>query len=334
MVAFPSDAASRWSGEWIGWENYPRFWAQVVNWTITETNQSPLEAQITLLPDGQTRVLVDARTQEGAFLNNLTLDAAVLAPDNTTIPLTLQQIAPGQYAGTFTPTGEGAYFVAVNGQTANEDPLQQVTGWVLSYSPEYIQSASGRPLLEQIATTTGGQDMTLTPENAFIHRGELRTAGAPIAPWLLALVAILLLLDIAVRRLIVTRSDLQRLRAYVFPVANDQTQERLSTLMDARNRARERTETESRPVDGPTPYVPRVPRIPSRPSREERETTPLQTRPTAPTSLQAPPPPKPAAPFKEEPNASTDTPIKPAQTGENTVGNLLKKRRDDNQSKR
>lgn len=337
VVAFTSDAASRWSTEWVGWENYPRFWAQVVNWTITETNQSPLEAQISLLPDGQARVLVDARTQEGAFLNNLALEAAVLAPDNSSIPLTLQQIAPGQYEGIFTPSGEGAYFVAVNGQTTEADPLQQVTGWVLSYSPEYVQSASGRPLLEQIATITGGEDMTLTPENAFIHRGELRTAGAPIAPWLLALAAILLLADIAVRRLIITRSDLQRLRAYLFPVSIDQAQERMTSLMDARNRARERTgtEVESRPVDAPTPDAPRVPRIPSRPSREERMTSsPMQTPTATPTRTQAPsaPPSKPVAPMKEEPKTG-DTPITPAQTGENTVGNLLKKRRDD-QSKR
>lgn len=343
VVAFTGDASSRWGAEWVGWDNYPRFWTQVVNWTITETNQSPLEAQVTLLPDGQARVLVDARTTEGAFLNNLTLNAAVLAPDNTSLPLTLQQIAPGQYEGLFTPSGEGAYFVAVNGQMADASPIQQVTGWVLSYSAEYVQSASGAPLLAQIAQITGGENMSQTPENAFIHRGELRTAGAPIAPWLLALAAVLLVLDIAVRRLIITRSDLQRLRAFLFPAPVETTQERMSSLIDARNRARERTDGEPR-LD---PEEPRVPRIPSRPSRDAlptqeppRMTPPLadqNTAPVPPKTADVPrptPPQRPAAkpveaPLRDVPPPSQDTPITPAQTGETTVGNLLKKRRSD-----
>ncbi len=338
VVAFTSDAASRWGAEWVGWANYPRFWAQVVNWTITETNQSPLEVQVTLMPDGQARVLVDARTVDGAFLNNLTLNGAILAPDNTSLPLTLAQIAPGQYAGTFTPPAEGAYFIAVNGQTVEASPLQQVTGWVLSYSPEYVQSASGRTLLSQIATITGGQDLTQTPADAFIHRGELRTAGASIAPWLLTLAALLLVLDIAVRRLIVTRSDVQRLRHYFFPAQVMETQERMNSLMEARNRARERTgvEADSRPTD--TPDVPRVPRIPSRPSREALSDS--SQAPAQGTMYRAPTPPAnadivapKAAPLKDAPPAQ-DTPITPAQTRENTVGNLLKKRRDGRQDKR
>lgn len=33
-VAFTSDAKSRWAKDWIGWDQYRRFWQQMVRWTL------------------------------------------------------------------------------------------------------------------------------------------------------------------------------------------------------------------------------------------------------------------------------------------------------------
>src|SRR5579859_4332442 len=105
-VAWTSDATGRWSKNWVSWDNFVRFWAQVVRWTINTTAQSNVEVRVN--PNGaQTSVTVDAQTQAGAFLNGLAMQVNVVAPDGTTQALTLAQVAPGQYTGTFVPTTEG-----------------------------------------------------------------------------------------------------------------------------------------------------------------------------------------------------------------------------------
>lgn len=244
-VAFTSDATAHWATNWITWEGFVRFWAQVVGWTMTESAENNIETRITLT-DGRARIVVDARDAAGAFLNNLTLEATVLDPDNQARTVTLQQIAPGRYEGIFTPSGEGAYFVAIDGQgMMNNAPVtfREVNGWVMSYSAEYLQSGTDERLLATLATTTGGQSLANNPQAVFAHTAEFRTAAAPAAPWLLLLAVLLLLPDIAVRRLIISRSDLQRLWLYFMgeDTGSILQAERLSALKDVRARAREKT---------------------------------------------------------------------------------------------
>jgi len=75
-------------------------------------------------------------------------------------------------------------------------------------------------------------------------------------PWLLLVAVALLPFDIAVRRLVVTRRDLQHAREAIFGAAADAVQapsERLSTLMAAKGRAQERTAEQA--VDSPASTV-------------------------------------------------------------------------------
>ncbi|MEM6530724.1 MAG: hypothetical protein AAF653_20670, partial [Chloroflexota bacterium] len=78
------------------------------------------------------------------------------------------------------------------------------------------------------------------------HTLQAQAASSPIWMQLLITALLLLPLDIAVRRLVVTRRDLVRLWDAVFGVASAataETSERMSSLMSARERAREQIET-------------------------------------------------------------------------------------------
>ncbi len=246
-VAFTSDATSRWATNWIDWDGYSRFWAQVVDYSITENARNNIETRVVMRDDRAT-VIIDARDEDGAFLNNLQMQTRIIAPDNSTQVLTVQQTAPGRYAATFTPTSEGSYFVGINAQGRASDgtptSFNEITGWVMSYSPEYVNAAPNENLLAQLAQITDGQDLGDNPTAVFAALTEPRTAIAPIAPWLLLAALILLPFDIAVRRLMITRRDIDRLRAALFgSQLGAAHQERMSSLMQARQRARQRTQS-------------------------------------------------------------------------------------------
>lgn len=69
--------------------------------------------------------------------------------------------------------------------------------------------------LGQIASLTGGGNLANEPATAFLHNLSDQRASQPIFDWLLALAALLLVLDVALRRIVITRSDLDMMRAWL-----------------------------------------------------------------------------------------------------------------------
>ncbi|MBZ0300784.1 MAG: VWA domain-containing protein [Anaerolineae bacterium] len=249
-VAFTSDATSRWAANWVTWADFTRFWSQAVRWTITEGTSNNLESRV-LLEGEQARLVVDARDDAGNFLNGLDLQASIVDPSLQANQLKLRQVAPGRYEALFDPGSEGAYFLGISGQgTLNGSPrqLRQTTGWVLSYSAEYDVQARGANvnLLNEIAQMTNGRDMRDDTALPFVHNLVARNAFTPLWPWLLLTALLLLPVDIAQRRLIITRSDLRRARLALFgnrgAAVAEGPSERLSSLIGAKERGRQRAE--------------------------------------------------------------------------------------------
>ncbi len=242
VVAWTSDASSRWANEWVAWDDFSRFWGQAVNWSINAGANNNLETRITM-EDKQARIVVDARDNAGQFLDGLLLRSAILDPGGGSRRIALQQTAPGRYEATFEPKNEGAYFLTIDGSAQldeTETALTDLNGWVLSYSPEYIPRESDDKLLAQIAQVTGGGDLEAEPTDAFAHNLGERQAATGVWQNLVLLALVLLPFDIAIRRLIITRSDLDRLRSHLTGRQSD-TQlrsERVQTLLNVRSRSR------------------------------------------------------------------------------------------------
>ncbi|MBI1277368.1 MAG: VWA domain-containing protein [Anaerolineaceae bacterium] len=246
-VAFTSDATARWGANWVSWSDFVRFWDQAVRWTITEGTTNNLESRV-VMEGEQARLIVDARDNNGAFLNGLNLQFSLVDPNGNPNLQTLQQVAPGRYEATFAPNAEGAYLLSVQGNNPADQSLKltQTTGWVMSYSAEYDRSkrSDGTALLKSLGDLTGGRSLVDDNGAVFSHNLRANVAGTSISPLLLLIAMLLLPFDIAVRRLIVTRTDLLKLRQALFGrvQAVEATSERMSTLLDAKQRARTRTD--------------------------------------------------------------------------------------------
>lgn len=318
-VAFTSDATARWGASWVTWDNFTRFWSQAVRWTITEGASNNLETRV-LMEGEQARVVVDARDDAGNFLNGLDLNAAVVDPLLVSSTIRLRQVAPGRYEALFTPEQEGAYFLGVSGQTElNAQPLtiSQTTGWVMSYSPEYDiqQRGANLNLLHNIGELTNGRDMSEDPSLPFEHNLQAQNARTPLWPWLLLAAMLLLPFDVAVRRLIITRSDLQRLRMAIrgrVPTPESPS-ERLSGLLGAKERGRQRAEEAGAPSDT----------IGTLRANRDRTRTEREGQPAA----------QPSPKRDREVSYRPSTRSIPRTEGENVAEALLKKRRSRDQDK-
>ena len=192
------------------------------------------------------RLTVDARRGDNTFLNDLTMEANLVAPDGTVTALTLPQVAPGRYETDFTPEQEGAYLVRVTGTAAGEEEavVAQTTGWVLGYSPEYRQLETNFALLQALADVTGGRNVGDDPAGVFEHSLPSEATTRPVWPWLTLLAVVLLPVDIALRRLVITQRDLARAWAATFgrwqrPQTSlvQERQAQVSRLFEAKRRA-------------------------------------------------------------------------------------------------
>ena len=267
-LAWTSDATGRWAQEWVRWGGFATFWNQAARWTFGGQQAGGLAAAVRL--DGErARLTVDAQDESGAFRNDLALTANVVGATGETETLTLRPVAPGRYEATFTPQTEGAYFIGV-GTTADGRPptadgedassssgqpsavggLQTTAGWVLGYSPEYADLTGNPALLASLAAQTGGRALDTAegsgpgPAAVFAHDLEAAPAAQPIWPWLTLLATLLLPLDVAARRLTLTRQDWARvwgrITNYELRIRNEEAEpergERLAQLLRAKEK--------------------------------------------------------------------------------------------------
>jgi uncharacterized membrane protein len=264
-VAWTSDATGRWGLDWVGWDGFPTFWAQMVRWTISQSRASQVEMSV-VYQNEQARLLVDARDSDGRYLNQLEMTANVVAPTGQVETVSLRQQAPGRYEASFQPQLEGAYFIRLAGEDeAAGVVVGQTAGWVLGYSPEYRQREPDVALLERLAALTGGRDVAGNSAAVFERAPQVQSSSRPVWNWLTLLALLLLPLDIGLRRLVITRQDVARARAALFgrlrPAAapSPAQTEQVSRLFAAKQRAatpRRGPETDEPAVTPPATATP------------------------------------------------------------------------------
>ena len=199
VIAWTSDVSNRWSSNWLGQEQtFEPFWASVVKRTIRPPEDSNRQVSVSLSGD-QATIRLDAQsgaegTAERQYVNFLPTTASVTSPRGAVLQIPLPQVAPGQYQATLPAPAEGVYTVQVS-----EDDATQSAGFVVPYSPEYRDLGVNTDALALLASTTGGHAISSASEAL---ARDLPAAGAPrpVWPWLLALCAMCLVLDVGVRR--------------------------------------------------------------------------------------------------------------------------------------
>lgn len=297
-AAWTSDFKGKWAAELVQWDGFARFTAQLAAWLVPPVEEEGLSAQVSQQEQGSLLHL-NVTDPQGNPFNNLKASALVILPDLQTQEIPLKQVGAGQYEALAQFDEPGTYLVTLSAKDDIHPVGQITTGLVVPYSPEYRAGTLNLDLLERLSaltrpeqTAAGESGAVEQPQDVFAHNLPATAGSRELWQALLVIAALLFPLDVAVRRLNITRRDLAQARARVGtqlaawrgsaarPAGGPR---RLETLFQARNRARAR----SAPPPSPDGSVqePAVKPAQSNTASSDQEKPPAQAAPSSQDSL-------------------------------------------------
>lgn len=202
-VAFPADVKNRWAERWLRWPGFARFWHRVV--AFARRRERDASRLVLEREAGRVRVVLGAR-RDAAFANGLQPTAEVaefpagglaVAPP---LHLHLEQTAPGRYEQSFAVAPDSAYDVQVEFDGDDGATVTRSLAGSYDYSDELIVGPADDALLRVVAAQTGGR-FAPPPEALLDAVGAVRGTPTGLWPYFLLAAAVLLVVDIAVRRL-------------------------------------------------------------------------------------------------------------------------------------
>jgi uncharacterized membrane protein len=198
-AAFTSDAKPKWAVLWLRWQEFNKFWAQLTRWTLRTGTRSDTVATVDR-HDGMGEVSVEAIDAKGEFINFLEAQVGVVTPDKRRAVAELEQVAPGRYRGRFPAPEEGVYLVGTVEHRGEQIVGSQLAGLVVPYAPEYRYLGVDEALLRELAEITGGGALS-EPRDVFIRARRRSRLSVELWPWLVGCAAVMLLPEIALRRI-------------------------------------------------------------------------------------------------------------------------------------
>lgn len=202
VAAFTADA-SNWSRDWIAAGAFDSMWSRIAQSISRPAGGSDVELS-TVITDGRLEARLTAADSDGNPLDALTVRSTIYTPSGEAVPVVLDQVAPGEYAGSIPAPQAGNYIAVVRPSGADGPMLPALGGTTQTSSLEHRRLQSDRSRVVQIAEAAGGSVLdaaSLTPA-AFFDRStiEPRRAESPLRDELLIIAITLLLLDVAARR--------------------------------------------------------------------------------------------------------------------------------------
>jgi hypothetical protein len=229
----------------------------------------------------------------------------VISPKGDRQLVRLEQTGPGHYESRF-PTKEiGAYSLNLMDVRDGKVAGQQFLGASVNYSPEFNSTEPNIHLLQQLAETSGGKILPMTPatsaDNPFLHDRKKTFQPRDLWEALLKLAICLFPLDVGVRRIQIDREEWLKatatLRRWILfwrgkprPIEADES---LTALLARRDEVRSKTPTA---VTAPAPDLFQ----PTRPAEFPLADSPLPRREASVVMESAP-----QAESKAEPPAGT-----------------------------
>jgi len=207
-VAFTSDLSNRWGKDWILWEHYGRFTAQMIKWAQRKETQK--SAFATIGRRGEKGIFaVDIITDNHRFVNHLDLNVTVLLPAGNDQTFSLNQVAPGRYESAFPAEQIGAYFFSVFGSDDDPAGIPQVFGFGIPHTDEFSHTGANEKLLEDLASKTNGRLLSIdnVPTDLFVGNTGSQDSGIPLWPYFALAFLLLLVVDVVTRKLLDLSSE-------------------------------------------------------------------------------------------------------------------------------
>lgn len=203
VVVFTSDAKTRWAGQWTEWPGYEDFWRRLARHAMREP--TPTGFALSVRPQlGQSRVTLDATDLSGGYRNGLVCRLKIHGAGEVTAEVTMRQIAPGRYVALIDTPRAGDYTLecVISDEAGVLDRINR--GLSVDYSPELQSAATNVDLLKAVAEISGGK-FAIASADVFTPDGRVALRPARLWSGLLILAALLLVIDVTLRRVALCR---------------------------------------------------------------------------------------------------------------------------------
>jgi Ca-activated chloride channel homolog len=198
-VAFTSDAKARWAAEWLSWPGYSKFWAQLVRHAMRKSDAKGVAVEVAQR-GGRATLTLDAIDPAGRFVNAAETEMTLIDPQLGSKKLPLAQTAPGRYVADFETPLSGPYHLELTQKANGQVLYQQSRGISVGYSDELRLKPTNETLLKSIAEASGGK-YQIAATDVFAATGRTARRPMPLWPWLVTAAALVLVLDVALRRI-------------------------------------------------------------------------------------------------------------------------------------
>ena len=237
-LAFTSDAQARWASRWVPWGGFGPFWSQVTRSISRRTTTNRYQMTVKNRA-GKAILEVTATDSLGNPVNQSDAKVRISAPDGSSKEVALSQTAPGEYKSEFEADRMGSYILTIAEKSGTTGAQVSSSGFSVPYPPEYRTTRPNKPLLAEVAKTTGGKELT-DPKQAL---RAIKNPGASISelwPLFVLIAAVLLPLDIAIRRIALPIGEILNLARRAIPNRKDspvtQQEQIVGRLQQAKNR--------------------------------------------------------------------------------------------------
>ena len=198
-TAWTSDATARWLSQWIEWEGYVDFWGAVVRDVLPAGRENP---PATFVSEG----LASGQSRSPGGRTRCHRHCPGANPERRGCRRSDEPHRCRQLRRLGAPGRGGAYWVAVTVANPDGSQITSSSGAVSAYEEEFAFREPDPTLGSDIVELTGGR---LNPEPpAVFDAAPVRgRAEVSIWPWLVVAALSLFLIDVALRRLVLSVGD-------------------------------------------------------------------------------------------------------------------------------
>jgi len=197
VIAFMSDAKSRWSAPWVRWSAFGTLWPQMVR----DASHRDRTVRAGVRPgngEGETIVYYDVlgNADNPAAALNVSGPPHILVevPGEASRKVSLEETSPGHYEARI-PAGQGGLYRIVSGSSELILPEAGFYREAEEMKPQAVNTA----LLSEISRVTGGR-IHPSMDQLLNDKGSLVRERKPLWPYWLILALVLNLLEVALRK--------------------------------------------------------------------------------------------------------------------------------------
>ena len=241
-IAFTADVKPGWGADWIEWENFGKFWGQVINWVLPSTSGAADFDLTATHQNGKGELLIDMASTIGT--HGTTFDARIALPNTGGEVVELRRVTPTQYSGEFPVRERGSYLLTAQKKRDGQVESTAYRNLVLSYPTEFAEFETNRQLLNELASRTNGI-FDPSPKQIAQHHGTAIEHLKPLSFTLLIVSLILFVLEMILRRFSIASGYLAELKAQLTSLRRREDRTSSPTLSRLRQKKATLTEETS-----------------------------------------------------------------------------------------